>query len=116
MGLAHKISNHGLLTFRAGQAVQAGASEWKVAQSKGRANLCTRGWRGRFGAAVGSVVVVVVRFWGTGMCRYSLFLALELAPAPGMASPVLGGDSAVLVVGAVGSWSLGCVWWPPSQE
>jgi hypothetical protein len=29
--------------------------------------------------------------------------------AGGMASPVLGGDSAVLVVGAVGSWSLGCV-------
>jgi len=52
---------------------------------------------------------VLVRFWGAGMCRYSLFLALELAPAPGMASPVLGGDSAGLVVGAVGSWSLGCV-------
>jgi hypothetical protein len=31
------------------------------------------------------------------MCRYSLFLALELAPAPGVASPVLGGDSAVLL-------------------
>lgn len=52
---------------------------------------------------------VLLRFWGAGMCRYSLFLALELAPAPGMASPVLGGDSAALVVGAVGSWSLGCV-------
>jgi len=38
-----KISNHGLRRFRAGQAVHAGASEWKVAQSKGRADLCTRG-------------------------------------------------------------------------
>lgn len=50
-----------------------------------------------FGAAVESVMAVLLRFWGHGMCRYSLFLALELAPAPGMASPVLGGDSAVLL-------------------
>jgi hypothetical protein len=45
MGLAHKISNHGLRTFRAGQAVHAGASEWKVAQSKGRQTCAPVGER-----------------------------------------------------------------------
>lgn len=73
------------------------------------------GGRVRFGAAVESVVEVVVRFWGDGTRRYSLFLALELAPAPGDGQPCA--RRGQCCAGCGRGWKLEfgvCVWWPPS--